>query len=184
MLTNDKVVELYGFLTSSFSNDIELSLRGNVILQKNIKALKNYVEDLKEIEKRYKKSEKIEEYEKKRIELLTPYLEKDEKGSFIIQKDGTAKPIQGTDEEDSKRIKNEIKKVLETINKEYEEPIKEYNLKLNEWNRFYLGEEAKVELSKISSDDFVISSAKKIRKSTFEALLHMIDVDLDKELGK
>jgi len=168
MLTNGKAVELLNFLESPLSNDLELSLKGNIILQSNIKLLKACVEDLKEVEKRYKKSKEIEEYEAEKIKSLDPYLEKDSLGKHIMLSKNEFKY--------DKKNEEAIKHVLLNLNKKYEGPILEHNKKSNEWNEFFFTKESAVKLAKISQNEFFIPSNMKIKKSIFEALLQMIDI--------
>jgi len=119
---------------------VSKKVKFNYLLNKNKRLIDEEQKTLAEISK---PSDKIVEFETKRLELCRTHCTKDDDGNPVLNKDTNR--FEGLDKS------AKFKKAFEKLAKEYDEAIKENQEKMNQYDEL-LQEESKVELVKIPID--------------------------------
>ena len=160
MPTNFQLARLYRFLSSEQSNDLEFSLRGNVAVQRNIRALKDFFESLVDLEVKYKTpSEEYKEFENKRNDLIKEHAVKDDKGEPLAEKGGIR--IQDAEA---------FNKALGVLVGEYTEVIEAQKSKANEWEE-YLHSDSDIEIAMIEESDMKFDTLSKVNFETLSVMV-------------
>jgi hypothetical protein len=161
MVTNFQAAMLYKFLASPVANELTMSLKGNLAVQRNLRGLKDFFESVVELEGKYKlPSEGYQEFERRKNELIMKHALKDEEG----------KPIQAAG---GLRISNVegFNKDMNDLMEASKEIIEEHQNKLREWEEFAAAE-VDIPIIKIGEADIKFD---KISKADFESLVVMIE---------
>lgn len=136
--------ELFVLLKSLNELDDLTGVKFNFVINKNRNLLEHETEDIK---KSSKPSEKFQEFEQKRIELIREYSEKDEQGNIKFEDiDGGSKFT--IPEKDKKKFQKE----LSDLSKGYDDVIQERNEQLKEYNKF-LQEEVDLQFTTFKLED-------------------------------
>jgi len=150
-MKNFEVLKLTQFLNAKEAQDLVLSIKANIALQKNIPVLREELRVMGEVEKKVlAKSDRFSEFEK-----IKKKLESDFEGEEDLGK------------------KNNLQRQFNDVVSEYEDEIVEQNKKINEWKNF-LEEPSSLDLMKISLSDIKNES---MSKAGFEALSLLIEED-------
>ena len=166
MVTNFQAAMLYKFLVSPAANELVMTLKGNLAVQRNIRGLKDFFESVVELEGKYKlPSEGYQEFDRRKNDLVMKHAKKDDAGD----------PIQvggGFQVEDVAGFNKEMNDLMESS----KELVEEQSNKLREWEEFSQAE-TDISIIKIEESDIQFD---KISKVDFESLVVMFEgMDLD-----
>jgi hypothetical protein len=152
-MKNIDTLKAFKFLTGPESNNLVFTIKANVIIQKNIKILKEEVHTMSIVEnKTLQPSKRYSEFTEKQKEIKKEH------------------DIATTDE-----VRCDAISKSNNLISEYYDDIQEHEKKLSEW-RAFLEEESDLELLKIKPEDIKNES---MSKFSFECLSLMLDSDSD-----
>jgi hypothetical protein len=161
MVTNFQAAMLYKFLASPVANELNMSLKGNLAVQRNLRGLKDFFESVVELEGKYKlPSEGYQEFDRRKNELIREYALKDEEGN----------PIQAAGGLRIGKVAD-FNKAMNDLMEASKEIIEEHQNKLREWEEF-AASEVDIPIIKIGEADIKFD---KISKADFESLIVMIE---------
>jgi len=161
---------LLTFLTSDESAFVECTLNANIKIQKNIKILKDYINDLNNIKNKFlKPNNETLNYDKNKLELLDPYLQFtiNNGSKQYLFKDNIPQLLPGTEHIASK--------LIQEFNLDHKELISKVNIKKQEWQNFLQNNEADVILDLISINDLTLPV--KFKKSSYQILSLILKED-------
>ena len=168
MITNKQAAELSNTLESAEFKNIKFTLSGNRKVQFNVKALADFMEQVKATQKRHTDpTPGILELEKEKKELLKPFSELDESGEIKVNKSNGI--ILKNDKDEPRIIE-----LLNELNKAHQPAIQDYNESLREWEVFFTKEEAEVSLKMIEEDEVKLSDDLFMGADMFNSLSLMI----------
>ena len=148
-LTNFQAVNLYKLSqTEEFGQVSFKQPRQYLLVQRNVKNLKELYDSLVEAEKKVTEpSAEFAEFDSERKELITPYLVKDENGEVVLDEKGIPTPIE--------EYKQTVETIFRNLLEKHKTAIEENNKKLLSWSEF-LHSEAEVKIDLIPVDDVTL----------------------------
>lgn len=171
-MKNYQAVSLLNYLNSDEAKHLQFTETRHYFTNKrNTNKLEEYVKTLQDAEKQYKTpSEKFVEYEKKKLDLVSPYFQKDEQGNVVKNSEGFPKLIDGTDEE--------VKAIIIKLNEEYLPTLEERTASLVKWEEFYASDvDSEFSLKKIPASALKPSCLDSLTKGQFDVLELMLEDD-------
>lgn len=171
-MKNFQVVSLLNYLNSDEAKKLQFSETCHYFTNKrNIAKLEDYVKTLQEAEKQYKTpSDTFVEYEKKKMDLVTPFFQKDEQGNVVKNSEGFPKIAEGTDEE--------VKAIIIKLNEEYLPTLEERTMSLVKWEEFYTSDvDSEFSIKKIPASALKSSCLDSLTKGQFDVLELMLEDD-------